>query len=302
MYASNLREVSGLAASMQNELSCTIPSFVKRASPSDKHGSRTRAYIGETRLAMEELSSALLSDAKPAPTEDVVLVDYDEKGEEKAIAAMLYPYSRLPMRQLREFVAGMGSQEGCKAIAEYMGTRENRRHRPGRALETVYYTFDVLGNYGMYRDLHRHRMLTQERQELTTLHGYDDPEELAAIGFKDEFEKCMQAADSAYREIPKKMPAQAQYVVPLAYRLRWYMKLNLREVFHMTELRSSPQGHIDYRRVAQKMFLKVKEVHPSLAEYIKFVDMSGGQKLERLDAEKRTDSKLAELEKKYGKK
>ncbi|MDO8340322.1 MAG: FAD-dependent thymidylate synthase [Candidatus Burarchaeum sp.] len=301
MHASPLGEMHSLAAEMQTELEKTIPSFVKRASPSNKYGASAHAYMRETRMAMEEASGQLLSNTKPENREAVELVDYDAKAEEKIIAAMLYPYSHLTLRQLRSSAAGMGQIARCKLIAEYYGMRQNRRNRPGRALENAYYTFDILGNYGMYRDLHRHRMLTQERQELSTLHGYDVPEELADAGVRDKFEACMQEADSAYREIAKEMPKQAQYVVPLAYKMRWYITLNLREVLHFTELRSSPQGHVDYRRVAQQMYAKVKQVHPALAGGIKFVDMSGGQKLERLEAEKKTDAKLNELDKKYGK-
>ena len=232
----------------------------------------------------------------------MVLVDYDEDAEAKAIAAMLYPYSHLTLTQLRDLASTMNGGERQKIIREYLGRRENRRHKAGRALENVYYTFDILGNYGLYRDLHRHRMLTQERQELSTMHGYDVPAELREAGLADKFEKCMQEADSAYRQIAKDMPKQAQYVVPLAYKIRWYVKLNLREVFHFTELRSVIQGHVDYRRIAQKMYLQVKEVHPSLVEQMKFVDMSEGGRLERLDSEKKTDAKTRELEKKYGKK
>jgi len=302
MYASPLREITDLAGAMQTELSAVIPSFVKRASPSDKHGSRTNAYFTETSKAMECVSSELLSGRQPGKAEDVALVDYDADAETKIIAAMLYPSSDLPLSQLRTLVAKMNTKERGRIVSEYMKRRENRRHKPGRALENTYYTFDILGNYGLYRDLHRHRMLTQERQLLGTHHGYDVPQELAEAGHGDEFEKCMQSADSAYKELAKEMPKQAQYVVPLAYKLRWYNTLNLREVFHFAELRSVVQGHTDYRRIAQKMYLKVKEVHPALAEQMKYMDMSGGQKLERLDAEKETDKKMEEIEKKYEKK
>ncbi|MCK4714525.1 MAG: FAD-dependent thymidylate synthase, partial [Candidatus Aenigmarchaeota archaeon] len=260
------------------------------------------AYLVETQKAMERLSSDLLSARQPEASDDVFLVDYDEHAEVKALAAMLYPYSKLPMAQLRKLVSGMSKVERRRVMEAYLGRRENRRNKPGRALENIYYTFDILANYGMYRDLHRHRVLTQERQELTTLHGYDLPQELVEAGFKDQFEKCMQTADSAYRELAKEMPKQAQYIVPLAYKIRWYMTLNLRELFHLAELRSSVQGHPDYRRIAQKMYLEVKRVHPPLAEYMNFMDMSGGERLERLEAEKKTDRTKEEIEKKYGKK
>ncbi|RLG19924.1 thymidylate synthase [Candidatus Micrarchaeota archaeon] len=298
MYASPLSEIQMLAREMQAELNKAIPSFVKRAQPSDKYGARTNSYLVQTREGMERASHSLLSNAKIEASDDVVLVDYDENADVKAVVAMLYPYSHLPLSQLRTIVEKMSKEERAKVITEYVHRRENRRHKPGRALENIYYTFDILGNYGLYRDLHRHRILTQERQELSTLHGYDVPSELKEAGFADKFEKRMHEADSAYRQIAKEMPKQAQYVVPLAYKLRWYMKMNAREAFHFTELRSVVQGHADYRCIAQKMYLEIKRVHPSLAQHMKFIDMSRGERLERLGAEKKTDKKLKELEKK----
>jgi len=301
MYASELAEVRALAASMQTEFNSTIPSFVKRAPPSDKYGSRTNAYLAETAKAMRQMTSTLTSQMNPENFGEVVLVDYDEDAEAKAIAAMLYPYAHASLKQLRDLASIMNGGERRRAIETYLGRRENRRHKPGRALENVYYTFDVLANYGAYRDLHRHRILTQERQELSTLHGYSVPPELKDIGILDKFEKCMDAANSAYLEISKTHPRQSQYIVPLAYKIRWYMKMSLREAYHFAELRSTAQGHPDYRRIAQEIYRKVGDVHPALVEYMRFVDL-GEHKLERLEAEKKADEKMKEIEKKYGKK
>jgi thymidylate synthase ThyX len=285
MYASELAEVRALAASMQTELSTAIPSFVKRASPSDRYGSRTNAYLMETAKAMRQVTESKMSDLQgPSPAQDgVTLIDYDEDAEAKVIAAMLYPYSHAPLSQLRDLASTMNGGERRRVIETYLSKRENRRHKPGRALENIYYTFDILANYGAYRDLHRHRMLTQERQELSTLHGYSLPEELKEAGLAGKFEAAMQKADSAYRAIAKDMPRQAQYIVPLAYKIRWYMKMSLREAYHFAELRSVAQGHPDYRRIAQQVYAKVNDVHPTLAEYMRYVDM-GEHKLERLEA------------------
>lgn len=139
-------------------------------------------------------------------------------------------------------------------------------------------------------------MLTQERQNLTVKHGYDMPKELVQAGFENEAREIMKAAADAFNQIYAIMPLQAQYAVPFGYKIRWYMKMNLREVFHFTELRSVQQGHPDYRKIAQKMFLKVKEIHPTLAEYIKFIDMNDYD-LERLEAEKKLEKKLQEMNK-----
>ncbi|MFH1056934.1 MAG: FAD-dependent thymidylate synthase, partial [Candidatus Micrarchaeota archaeon] len=167
------------------------------------------------------------------------------------------------------------------------------------ALEHAYYTFDILSNYGIYRDLQRHRMLSQERQLLSTRFGYDAPNEIIEAGVLSEYRQAMVRAEELYSEMEGKLPKQAQYAVPLAYKIRWYFKMNLREVYHLVELRSAQQGHPDYRRVAQEIYRQVTKVHPVLASQMKFVDLSE-HGLERIEAEKRTDAKLEELKKKYG--
>jgi thymidylate synthase ThyX len=150
----------------------------------------------------------------------------------------------------------------------------------------------VTGNLGIYRDLHRHRILTQERQSFTTVHGYDTPTEMVEIGFKPTFDQCMEKAENLYQKIYRDFPLEAQYVVPFAYRVRWYMKMNLREAVHITELRSMPQGHPDYRIIVQEMWRKISEVHPTLASYAKFIDWKT-YRLGRLQSEMRTEFKKA---------
>ena len=117
----------------------------------------------------------------------------------------------------------------------------------------------------MYRDLHRHRILTQERQDFTTVHGYDMPQEIEQAGFKADFVRSMDHAAELYEQLHRELPVQAQYVVPFAYRIRWTMKLNLREAVHIGELRTMPQGHPDYRLIVQDMWREISRVHPLLA-------------------------------------
>lgn len=292
MYAHPLVEMHNIAASMHEELNKAIPSFVKRANPSDKYGGPTIKYISDTRNALSQLAQGFTSN--PVPTDSVSLVDFDPDAETKVLAGIIYQHTQLPLDQLRMLVRLLSAEERKAILNECLGRRENRRHKPVRALENTYYTFDILGNYGIYRDLQRHRILTQERQNLTVKHGYDMPRELVAAGFENEAKEMMKLAADTFNQIYEVLPLQAQYVVPFGYRIRWYMKMNLREVFHFTELRSVQQGHPDYRKIAQKMFLKVKEIHPTLAEYIKFVDMNDYD-LERLEAEKKLEKKLQEL-------
>ena len=142
----------------------------------------------------------------------------------------------------------------------------------------------------MYRDLHRHRMLTQERQPLSTRYGYDTPYEIEDEGLGNQYHEAMARAADAFEKIFKDYPVEAQYVVPMSYNIRWNLNINLRALTWLTEIRSTPQGHIGYRRIAQEMFRKVNEVHPALAEYMKFVDLNE-YSLGRLNAEQRQENK-----------
>jgi len=293
MYADDLSEMRDLASMMQEELGKVIPSFVKRAS--NKYGMAMQGYYRKVRSDMEKIAQ---SHGGASGGEGVRLVDYDRDAEGRVIAAALYPCLNRPMDEIRAIVDGMPPQERESVIKTYINDRENRRHKPGRAFEHAYYTFDVCANFGCYRDMHRHRMLTQQRQPLNPHHGYKLPQELVEAGFDGPFKEVMDSSKDAYEEIAKDLPREAQYVVPLAYNIRWYMHFNIREAYHMLELRSGMQGHPDYRKIAQDMFREIEKVHPVLASGMRFMDM-GQHKLERLEAEKRIDRKMQEIDERY---
>ena len=142
----------------------------------------------------------------------------------------------------------------------------------------------------MFRDFHRHRALTLERQLLTTDHGYSTPNEIKILGIEKDFSDCMSKTKEVFEKIRKKHPEQAQYVVNFAYNYHYFMKFNVREACHMIELRTVPQGHADYRLVAQEMFAQINKVHPNLSKIMKFADLKKYD-LERFEAEKRTEEK-----------
>jgi len=289
LYSRALGEARELAGAMHGELNQLIPSFVKRAQAND--------YLVGTAAAAEALARDALDTTSAGASEPVALIDYDRNAEEKIIAAVLYPHARDSLQQLRQIAARMSAAERRKILEEYFTKRRHRRDKPGRAFENVYYTFDIVGNLGLYRDLHRHRILTQERQEFTTVHGYDTPPELEEAGFKPEFDHCMARAAELYEAIHREFPCEAQYVVPFAYKIRWYMKMNLREAVHVCELRTMPQGHPDYRFIAQEMWHRIQEVHPTLAGVGKFIDWKS-YRLGRLQSEMRTEFKKSALQKK----
>jgi thymidylate synthase ThyX len=205
------------------------------------------------------------------------------------VAAALFPHSN----------TWLDDQGGdpAQVLEALLGDRANRRQRAPRALEHATYTFEIVANFGAYRDLHRHRMLTQERQVLGTGLGYDLPPGLADLGLDGRFREAVEAAAAAHARLERDAgPALAQYMVPLSFRVRWYFKANLREVYHLCELRTTPQGHPDYRWVAQEMFRRVSEVHPRLASYARFVDLGPGDELERRKSERKLDEKLSALD------
>ncbi len=296
MRCNELAEVREMADKMQAELNKVIPSFVRRAAPNHRHFIPFQKFYQETAKGMKAIASRQLSSIPHHAAEPVELVEYDIDAEIKVIASMLYPYCHHPMSQLKRFVRSLSAEEREKIVDEYVGRRENRRHKPGRALEHAYYKFDMLTNFAVYKDLERHRMLTQERQDFTVYHGYEMPKEFVDAGFEREFRACMESAKDAFLQIASKYPKEAQYVVPYAYRIRWYNLINLRGVYWMSELRSQRQGHPDYRRVAQQMYVKIRAVHPLLVKYMKFVDMND-YSLARLEAEMRQEKKQQTLTK-----
>ncbi|MCI0527608.1 MAG: FAD-dependent thymidylate synthase [Nitrospira sp.] len=286
LYSHELIEARALASSIHQELNQLIPSFVKRA--------RANPYLSETWESVRTLAHEILGPIPAEGSDPVTLVDYEEDAEEKIIAAILYPHARHPLTQVRQIIRAMDSAYRRRIMDEYLGRRRHRRDKPGRALEQTYYTFDILGNLGLYRDLHRHRILTQERQDFTVIHGYDTPQEIIEAGFLSVFTQCMEEAARVYQKIHPEFPLEAQYVVPMAYRVRWSVKLNLREAVHIGELRTMPQGHPDYRTIVQEMWRKIEKIHPALAYCAKFIDWKT-YRLGRLQSEIRTEYKRSSL-------
>ena len=292
MYGSKLKEIKSIAAQLFNELNAVIPSFIRRAN--DKYGQALQEYTAKTGNAIGEFARFHLSGIPPEEEPELVkLIDYKDnfEAEVNVISAILYEQAQgQSLYRITNYVKSMPIEERNKVIRAYTEFRTSRRHRPGRAFEMVYYTFELFTNFGIFRDLHRHRILTIERQLLSTRHGYDLPQELVDSGLDNDFRDCMYLSKQVYEEIAKTMPEEAQYVVNFAYRYPYFVKMNLREACHMIELRTAPQGHPDYRITCQKIYSEIKRVHPQLAQGIKFVDMNAYQ-LERFDAEKKSEKK-----------
>jgi thymidylate synthase ThyX len=286
MAAHELPECRQLASDLHRELALVIPAFVKRALD-ERYGRPSADRMAKTRA--RTMAFAHRGDPGPTTRPSVKLVEHDPDAERKVVAAALFPHSDASLEE-----QGGDPAEVLEAL---LGDRANRRQRAPRALEHAQYTFEIVANFGAYRDLHRHRMLTQDRQLLGTALGCDVPPGLAELGMSDRFAGAVEAAAGVHARLERDAgPALAQYIVPLAFRVRWYFRANLREVYHLCELRTTPQGHPDYRWVAQEMFRRVEEVHPRLARYARFVDLGSGDELERRKSEQRIDDKLSALD------
>ena len=251
------REAGGL---MKTEAEKIIPTLLRYA---DRN-----AYMTETHQAMEGAAAVQFAGLPPGETPDVLLVRYPEGAEEELVATVLYGYTAHPYRQVRERVNKLSQEERARVIDEYLG-RRGKHDQPLRALEHLTYTFDILVDFGAFRDIQRHRMCTQTPQELGPTHGYSTPSEIARYGLLPTYDECMARAREAYETIARDFPREAQYVLPLAFRKRALLTWNLREIHHFVQLRSARQGHISYRHIAQQVFKEVERVHPLLARYIR---------------------------------
>jgi thymidylate synthase ThyX len=286
MRANPLAEARACADQILAELRKIIPAFLTRVDQPDR-GGRWSEYLASTRSAMDAIA-ADLAEVDPDPQAEVTLTDFDPEGELKIVAAALYAVTELPDAQLMEMVRHITPDERAAILHAYVGERSNRRHRPGRAFETTTYRFDVLTDYGAFRDLQRHRLLSLEWQPLTTRHGHTEPEAIREAGAGDDWDRVMEGSAQLHEAIASAgLKHVAPYAVAMAYRVRFYMDMNAREAMHLIELRTSPQGHPAYRRVCQQMHTLIRDTagHHAIADAMRFVDHSEVE-LERLNAER----------------
>ena len=292
MRANPLAESREYADLMLTELRKVIPAFLTRVDQPDR-GVRWTQYLSETRASTEGIAETLLSDVERESRPEVTLTDFDPDGELKVIAAALYAVSDLPDDQLFDATRRMSADDRARVLRAYIGNRANRRHKPGRAFERTTYRFDVLSDYGAFRDLQRHRLLTMEWQPLGALHGYVEPDAIEAAGAHKDWTDVMDASAELHGALHAAgLSAVAPYAVSMAYRIRYYMEMNAREAMHLIELRTAPQGHPAYRRICQAMhtLIRDKAGHRLIADAMSFADHSEVE-LERLKAERAAEKK-----------
>jgi thymidylate synthase ThyX len=294
MAAHPLPEARECAARMLAELRKVIPAFLTRVDRDDRGVAHGR-YLQASERAAAGIAASLL----PAPADEpagprVRLVDFDPDGEARVLAHAIWPAGGGSLAEARARAAELDPDTRARALAAWSGARGDRRQRPGRALEATTYAFEVVCDYGAYRDLQRHRMLSLQAQPLTPRLGYEVPSEVADAGAGAAYEAVQAACTALHDALAEVVPDEAAYAVTLAHRIRFTMVMNAREAMHLIELRSQPQGHESYRWVAREMHRQIAEVagHRAIAAMMSFVDASDPA-AGRLAAERRQEARRA---------
>jgi thymidylate synthase ThyX len=258
LRAHPLPEARAYAELINTEVQQLIPEFLTRLDRRDRGGVWVE-YLRETAAAVAHDAELLAPESEWGPP-GVTLVEWDSDGEERILASALFPYSHASQERLLAAVRPLSEDRRAAIFAAAVGHRGNRRHRPGRGFEHCDYTFEIVSDYGAFRDLQRHRMLTVQWQELTPSLGYEVPDAVVDAGLGERWHVAVREAEAAYHEIVDTFPQQAGYLVTLGHRMRYVIKLNAREAMHMIELRTSPQGHPSYRQICQEMHRLIDEV------------------------------------------
>ena len=291
LNAHNLAEMQDLGKKSFSELSKVIPSFVRRGEASHKYQKSFTQFIEQTQSELKAISDQSIQDLGKMNAAGVRLLSYDPENPIKVAAALLFSGSSIGLLELQNYCRSLSEEDLGRILDAASTYRENRRHKSPRALEHASFTFEIVADFGVYRDLHRHRMLTQERQLLSCDSGYFIPLEIKDTEMEKPYRIAMEQAKKTYDTLASEFPEEAQYVVPMAYNVHWYFHINLRALQWLCELRSAPAGHPTYRYLAQEMAKQVCQVFPAFERFFKFVDYEGYE-LGRLGQEIRIVEKM----------
>ena len=206
--------------------------------------------------------------------------------------ALLFESANGPEDAIRRSVQELSEPDRAALLGDLVGERLNRRHRPGRGFEALRYRFEIVADYGAFRDLQRHRMLTVQWQGLTPDLGADVPEQVELAGAGESYRRALDISRAAYeRLVDAGYGSAAPYALCLGYRLRFVLDLNAREAMQLIELRSGREGHPSYRAVAHEMHALIAAVHPAVAAAMSHVDVETEPRLERILAEMRSHAR-----------
>src|SRR5690242_16425156 len=294
LLAHPLAEARAYGEMLLEELEQIIPSFVTRV-PRPDRGGRWVEYLRERREAGDAIAARLGLDLPAAAAAPSVRLLRAHGSELELIAALLFESSGVGEEEALRAVAQLDPAARAELVRELVAARENRRHRPGRGFETLSYRFEIVSDYGAFRDLQRHRLLTCQWQRLSPDLGADVPHELVDAGLGGDYERALDVSRGEYMRLRDAgMIEEAPYALCLAFRIRYVLELDAREALHLIELRSGREGHPSYRAVAHEMRRAIAEVHPAVAAAMDFVDDSTEERLERLLSEMRNEGRARE--------
>jgi len=292
LLAHPLPEARGYGAMILEEIKAVMPSFVARVERPDRGGEWV-SYLESRARAGERWASRLgLSDEYGAHAGPSVTLLRVEGDEDDLLAALLFESASCSETATREAVAHLDETDRAALLADLVGERANRRHRPGRGFETLRYRFEVVSDYGAFRDLQRHRMLTVQWQPLTPDLGADVPEQVELAGCGDQYRRALEISRAEHeRLVERGLPRSAPYALCLGFRIRYILDLNAREAMQLVELRSGREGHPSYRAVAHEMHAQIAAVHPAVADAMTHVDTETEPRLERILSEMRSHAR-----------
>ena len=286
LLAHPLPEAQRYGHMMLEEIKAVMPSFVARVERPDRGGEWVQ-YLAERARAGERWGKRLAIEAEEESGPSVTLLRA-EGDEDNLLAALLFEAADCSEDRLREAVGELDADERAAMLRELVGSRRNRRHRPGRGFETLRYRFEIVADYGAFRDLQRHRMLTVQWQALTPHLGADVPEQVELAGCGDRYRRALEISRVEYERLRERsLDAAAPYALCLGYRIRFILDLNAREAMQLIELRSGREGHPSYRAVAHEMHAQIAAVHPAAAAAMTHVDRETEPRLERILSEMR---------------
>lgn len=293
LLADPLHEAQETGRKILKESRKVIGAFLKRTDMPDR-GLAWVLHASDTRTNIRNLAAKHSLTSTVSSVDSVQLLQYWPKHEDELIPDMLFEASAQPIAEIKKQVGGWSDETKAEVFAAYIGERRNRRHKPGRAFEIAHYEWEIVGDYGTFRDLQRHRMVDAwEWQDLTPHLGFEVPELISEAGFEQLFRDCFSLAEQLHHQLTTAgFVAEAQYATLLGHNMRYRFMMNARAAFHLLELRTSPQGHPGYRKICQEMHRKLSEVHPKLGAAMKFVNQHGDPELTRLEAERATQLKL----------
>lgn len=293
LLADELKEARLTGQKLLDEGRKIFPAFLERADKAERGGAII-AYKAKTFSSVKELAKKYLPQNYGQQDQPVMLTNVYPNNEFDLIPNMVYEHSNLSLKEIKQEVEKWSYDKKEAVFMAYIGERLNRRHKPGRALENVYYSWDIVCDYGIFRDLQRHRMVDDLAwQPLTPRYGYEIPSLIEQADLVEQFEQCFDISMELYSQLQSAgYELEAQYATLLGHKMRWKVSYNVREAFHLHELRTSPQGHPGYRKLVGQMHELLAQHHPLLAEAMKFVNKDEDPELTRLAAERATQYKL----------